>query len=176
VRIQPGITTVTPLDFAYYPFSHSLAAVVVWGVLVYQLIRHYPRGAVLLGLAVISHWVLDLIVHRPDLPLYPGGDVKVGLGLWSSLPGTLFIEFALFGAGIWLYARATKARDRVGRYGLWALVAFLAVAYLASVFGAPPPSMTAIAWVGQSGWLILIWAYWVDRHRIETGRVSVRTS
>jgi hypothetical protein len=151
----------------------------VWGVLVgliYQLIRHYPRGAVLIGLAVISHWVLDLIVHRPDLPLYPGGDVKVGLGLWSSLGGTLFIEFAIFGAGIWLYVRATRARDRVGRFGLWALVAFLVVAYLASVFGTPPPSMAAIAWIGQSGWLILIWAYWVDRHRVETGRASVRTS
>ena len=127
-RIQPGITTVTPLDFTYYPFSHSLAAVVVWGVLVglvYQLIRHYPRGAVLVGLAVISHWVLDLIVHRPDLPLYPGGGVKVGLGLWSSLGWTLFVEFALLGAGVWLYARATRARDRIGRFGLWALVAFL---------------------------------------------------
>jgi len=178
-RIQPGITTVTPLDFTDYPFSHSLAAVVVWGALVgliYQLIRHYPRGAVLIGLAVISHWVLDLVVHRPDLPLYPGGGAKVGLDLWSSLGATLFVEFALLGAGVWLYARATRARDRIGRFGLWGLVAFLAVAYLASVFGTPPPSIAAVAWIGQSGWLILIWAYWVDRHRIESGRVSVRTS
>ena len=178
-RIAPGITTVTPLDFAYYPFSHSLAMVVVWALLVglvYQAIRHYPRGAVLLGLAVVSHWVLDAVVHRPDLPLYPGGGARAGLELWSSLGGTLAVEFAIFGIGVWLYARATEAKDKIGSYGLWALVIFLAAAYLANVFGPPPPSITAVAWVGQSGWLLLAWAYWIDRHRVSASWSYSRTS
>jgi hypothetical protein len=169
VRIQPGNTLVTPLDFSYYPFSHSLAAVVVWAILValvYQTIRHYQRGAWVLGLAVVSHWVLDLVVHRPDLPLVPGGGSKVGFGLWSSLGGTLAVEFAIFAIGVFLYLRATRAADKTGSYALWAVVVFLAAAYLANVFGAPPPGVAAIAWVGQAQWLIVIWAYWVDRHRV----------
>jgi hypothetical protein len=170
VRIQPGNTLVTPLDFSYYPFSHSLAAVVVWAILfglVYQLVQRYRRGALLLGLAVVSHWVLDFVVHRPDLPL-AFGRLKVGLGLWSSLGGTLAVEFAIFAIGVFLYLRVTRAADKMGSYALWALIAFLAAAYLANVFGSPPPGVAAIAWVGQTQWLIVLWGYWVDRHRVAT--------
>jgi len=85
--------------------SHSLLAVLGWAAgfaLVYQLLRRYPRGAVVAGLCVVSHWVLDAISHRPDLPLYPGGDARVGLGLWYSMPATLIVELTLFGAALWL--------------------------------------------------------------------------
>src|SRR6476646_10437956 len=90
VRIVPGATTVSPLEFTDYPISHSLLMATVWAVLfggVYYGLRRNARSALVVGTAVISHWVLDFIVHRPDLQLYPGSEVRVGLGLWNSLPG-----------------------------------------------------------------------------------------
>lgn len=167
VQIQPGATQVTPLDFEHYPVSHSLAAVLAWAAgfgLVYQAARRHARGAVVLGLCVASHWFLDAIVHRPDLPLYPGGPL-LGLGLWSSVPATLALELPLFALGVWFYAQKTEARDATGRWALWALVALLPVIYLANIFGEPPPSVTAIAWIGQAQWLLVAWGYWIDRHR-----------
>jgi membrane-bound metal-dependent hydrolase YbcI (DUF457 family) len=168
VRIEPGITRVTPLDFVHYPISHSLLAVVCWAALfalVYLFVRRYPRGAVVLGLAVVSHWFLDLVVHRPDLPLYPGSTQLFGLGLWSSVGATLAVELPIFALGLWLYVRATTALDAVGRWALWGLVVFLVAIYLANLFGEPPPNVTVLAWVGQAQWLLVVWGYWVDKHR-----------
>ena len=168
VRIEPGITAVTPLNFVSYPISHSLLAVLGWGLLVgviYYIVRRERLGAVVLGLAVLSHWVLDAVVHRPDLPLVPGGTYLVGLGLWSSLTATLLVEGTIFAVGLWLYVRSTRAVDPVGRWALWGLVAFLVTIYVANLFGTPPPSVTALAWVGQAQWLLVAWGYWVDRHR-----------
>jgi len=172
VRIDPGATRVTPLDFAYYPITHSLAITILWGLafaLVYQALRRYPRGALILGAAVVSHWLLDAVVHRPDLPLYPGGPL-VGLELWSSLAATLAVELLTFAAGIGLYLRATRARDATGIWAFWGLVAFLGAVYAANLFGPPPPSVQAIAWVGHAQWLLVAWAYWVDRHRDTVAR------
>lgn len=168
VRIAPGITTVTPLDFEYYPISHSLLAVAGWAVLVggsHFLLRQQGRAALVMGALVLSHWVLDLLVHRPDLPLMPGDSTLVGLGAWSSLPLTLLLELPLFALGVGLYARATVAKDRQGSWALWSLVVLLLVIYTANLFGSAPPSVVAIAWAGQLQWLLVIWAYWVDRHR-----------
>jgi hypothetical protein len=168
VRIAPGVTRVTPLDFVHYPVSHSLLTVIGWSLafaVVYLFLRRYPRGALVLGAAVISHWLLDAVVHRPDLPLYPGSSALVGLGLWSSLPATLAVELGLFAAGAWLYMRATVATDAAGRWGLWALIAFLLFVYFMNVYGPPPPSVEALAWVGHSQWLLVLWGYWLDRHR-----------
>ncbi len=132
---------------------------------VYQIIRRYPRGAVVLGLAVISHWLLDAIVHRPDLPLYPGNPYRVGLELWSSVGATLAIEFSLFALGTWLYLRATEATDAVGKWALWGLIALLVIIYVANLLGPPPPDVTALAWMGQAQWLLIVWGYWIDSHR-----------
>lgn len=168
VRIEPGITKVTPLDFVHYPISHSLLAVLCWALLfsvTYLLLRRYPRGALVLGLAVVSHWLLDAIVHRPDLPLYPGSPQLVGLGLWSSHAATLAVEIGILAAGVWLYLRATAATDAAGRWGLWGLVAFLLLVYVMNLLGPPPPDVAALAWVGQAQWLLVIWGYWLDRHR-----------
>jgi len=172
VRIDPGATRVTPLDFVYYPVSHSLAIAILWGLafaLVYQALRRYPRGAVVLGAAVVSHWLLDAVVHRPDLPLYPGGPL-IGLGLWSTYVGTLAVELPIFAAGVALYLRATRARDATGTWAFWGLVAFLGAIYAANFFSPPPPSVQAIAWVGHAQWLLVAWAYWVDRHRNAVAR------
>lgn len=168
VRIAPGITRVTPLDFVHYPWTHGLLAGVGWALLLaggYLAVRRYPRGALVVGLLVMSHWLLDAVTHRPDLPVLPGGDARVGLGLWSSLAGTLAVELLLFAAGVALYARATRARDRVGSWALWSLVAFLLLVYGANLFGPPPASVEQIAVAGHAQWLLVAWAYWVDRHR-----------
>jgi len=173
VKIAPGVTRVTPLDFIDYPISHSLLAAVVWSALfagVYAVIRKNRAGAVVCGLAVLSHWVLDLFVHRPDLPLMPGGSARVGLGLWNSLSATVAIELAVFGLGVYLYRRTTRAVDRTGSIALWGLVAFLLLVFASNLLGPPPPSETAIAWVGQAQWLLVLWAFWVDRHRVVVER------
>jgi membrane-bound metal-dependent hydrolase YbcI (DUF457 family) len=169
VEVSPGVTAMTPLDFVSYPYSHSLLALSLWAIAfaaVYTAIRRArASAAVTLALLVVSHWVLDYVTHRPDLPLTLTGSERFGLGLWSSIPGTLAIELAIFGAGLWLYLRKTTARDRAGAIGLWSLVAFLIVVYLASAFGPPPPSAAAVAWSAQAMWLIVVWGYWLDRHR-----------
>jgi len=168
VRIDPGITPGVPLVFEHYPISHSLLGVVLWAVglgLVYYLLRKQLRGAIVLGVAVISHWVLDLVVHVPDLPLYPGDSPLLGLGLWQSVGWTQVVELSLLALGVFLYTRVTKALNGRGRWGFVGLIAFLLVIQVGNVLGPPPPSVTAIAWVGQAQWLLVIWAYWVDRHR-----------
>lgn len=169
VRVVPGITPVTPMDFTSYPYSHSMIAALGWSVLiglVYRQIRGDTRGSVLLGVLVFSHWVLDFVTHRPDLQLVPGWPERVGLGLWFSRPATLAVEITMFLLGVLVYTRATKARDRIGIYALWALVVFLLIAYFAAIFGPPPPSVMGLALGGQSVWLLVLWGFWVDRHRV----------
>ena len=168
VVIAPGITSVTPLDFTDYPISHSLLLSLVWASLfgaIYLFLRRYSKGAWICGAAVLSHWLLDLLTHRPDLPLAPGSDARFGLGLWNSLPATLVVELGIFTVGLWLYLRTTRALDRFGSIALWSLVGFLLVVYFSNLFGPPPPNVTALAWVGQAQWLLVIWAFWIDRHR-----------
>ena len=167
VRIVPGITAVTPLDFVAYPWSHSLLLACVWGLLfggVYLLARRERTAAAVLAVAVVSHWVLDLVSHRPDLPLVPGGS-RYGLGLWDSPLATVLVETALFAVGVTLYARATRARDRVGAAALRSLVVFLLVVYAANLAGPPPPSEQAIGWLALAAWLFVPWGAWIDRHR-----------
>ena len=168
VTIVPGETAFTPLRFDSYPISHSLLTLIGWGALVGGLHwwrQRRVRPAVTLALLVVSHWVLDFATHRPDLPLTPWSPVKLGLGLWNSVVGTLAVETAMFAAGVWLYSSATHARDRVGRYGLAALIALLVVIYLGAAFGPPPPSAHAIAVSMLPALGIAIWAAWVDRAR-----------
>ena len=151
-----------------YPISHSLLALIAWGVvfaLLYRWRTGYARGAVVVALLVVSHWVLDFFTHRPDMPLWPGGP-KVGLELWASVPGTLIVEGLLFVAGVTIYARATRARDAVGRYALWGLVVLLLGLYVASLFSPPPPPGNQFAVVGLILTFVLVaFGVWVDRHR-----------
>lgn len=168
VRIAPGATAVTPLIFDHYPISHSLVAAIGWGFalgVIYALTRKNTRGAIVVAALVVSHWMLDVIVHVPDLSLMPSLDTMVGLGLWQSTAATLAVEIPIFAAGVWLYVRSTRAKDKVGSYGLMGLVAFLAIIHVGNLIGPPPPDATAIAWVGQAQWLLVAWAYWVDAHR-----------
>jgi hypothetical protein len=173
VEISPGITKVTPLDFVSYPWSHSLLADVGWAALfavVYGTLRKDWPGAGWLAALVMSHWVLDVIAHRPDMPTWPGGP-KLGLGLWNSVVGSLIVEFALYGAGIWLYVRSTRTRDALGSALFWIFIVVLGGIYVASVFGPPPPSERALAFTGLAGWLFVAWAYWIDRHRVPAAAI-----
>ena len=179
VRIVPGATAVTPLIFEHYPVSHSLLAVLGWAVLVgcvYLALRRERIGALVLGVLVLSHWGLDALVHHPDLPLYPGSASVVGLEAWSSLPVTLAIELPLFALGLWLYTRATSPADATGRWGLVALVVFLLLIYAGNLFGPPPPSAEAIAWAGHAQWFLVLWGYWIDKHRHASVDVRQRTT
>jgi len=167
VRIDPGNTAVTPLDFVSYPISHSLLTACGWGVLfalVYWLLTRYASGAITIAFGVVSHWFLDFVTHRPDMPLYPGGP-KLGLGLWNSVPGTVAVEGVMYALAIWLYFSMTRHRDRTGTYAMWAFILFSIASYIGAVFGPPPPSTSVIVWLGFTSWLIPLWAWWFDRHR-----------
>jgi hypothetical protein len=173
-RIDPGNTAFTPLAFDHYPWSHSLLMTVVAGALLgwlYRMRRGDARSAYVLAALVVSHWVLDWVTHRPDMPLVPGGGPKLGLGLWNSVPATLAIEGLLFVTGVWMYSRATTPRDRAGRLGWIALIAFLVLIQLANAFSPPPPNMTAVALSGFAIWLLVWWGAWADRHRSHHGNV-----
>jgi len=170
VRIEPGITAFSPFDFVSYPWSHSAALALLWSVLFGVIVLAATRdrvSALVSGSLVFSHWVLDLVSHRPDLPLWPGGP-RVGLGLWYSIPATLAVEGAIFAVGVWMYTASTRPRDRIGRWALAGLVALLSAAYLSDRLGGPPPpSDMAVAWVGVAAAVIFLpWAGWADRHRV----------
>lgn len=168
VRIKAGATVVTPFEFVSYPISHSLLAAVGWATLAgiaYWTISRYARGALVIGACVLSHWVLDWVVHAPDLPLYPAG-AKYGLGLWNSVAATVVVEGLVFGAGVWVYARSTRATSRAGRLGWWAFVAFLVVVYAANFLGPPPSQVEQVASVTLLLGLMPIWAWRFDRRRV----------
>lgn len=167
-RIDPGNTVVVPMDFNNYPYTHSLLGAILWscamGLLDHGL-RREVKTASIVGALVFSHWILDLITHRPDLPLGFSGNTYFGLGLWNSMVGTLVVEIGIFVAGIILYVRSTTAKDRIGSIGFWSLVGVLGVIYFANTFGPPTPSLSAIAIAGNASWLFVFWAYWIDKHR-----------
>ena len=168
VRIDPGNTAFTPLDFVSYPYSHSLVALVIWGVLIGSAYRGIAGGRRIfgvLGALVVSHWVLDYVTHRPDMPLYPGSP-KFGLGLWNSIPATVAIETVMYAAGLWIYLKSTRARDRIGRWAFLSLAALLMVIYAANLLSPPPPSVDALWMVALIGAaLFTLWAWWADKHR-----------
>ena len=172
VRIAPGNTAFTPLEFVSYPWSHSLLMLCIWGAVIgaaYRGIFGGRRTFVALALLVISHWVLDWITHAPDMPLYPGGP-KLGLGLWNSVPGTMVVELLMLAVGLFLYMRCTEAVDRVGRWALVSLGAVLTLIYMAdSLNGVPPPSVTAVCLLALTASIVFpAWAWLTDRHRQPT--------
>jgi hypothetical protein len=167
VRIVPGLMAASPMDFTDYPYTHSLVTQLLAGAVfggIYFALRKDGKGALALGAAVVSHWFLDLLVHRPDLPVWPGGP-KLGFGIWSSVPLTLIAEALVFGGGLYLYLRATAARDRTGSWALWSLVALLVALYAAASVETPPADPAPMAIGALVLWLFVPWGYWIDRHR-----------
>jgi hypothetical protein len=169
VRIVPENPPLLRFEFVNYPWSHSLLMLAGWAAVVatlYAFFRRHPRGTLVVAALIVSHWVLDAASHRPDVPLVPWGGPVVGLGLWYSQAATMAVEGLLFGLGTWLYVQHTEPVDKTGRYAFGALFIALAVVYVASLLGPPPPSVDALAWSTQALWLFVIWGYWVDRHRV----------
>jgi hypothetical protein len=171
VRIAPGITAFTPLDFYDYPLTHSLVGGAGWAALFAGLsyLKRRRRGidarrarnvSLLFAAGVLSHWVLDVISHRPDVPVLPNGPY-LGLGLWYSVPATLAVELTMFAAGLTLYV--TSGAPGARRISFWLLIALLVVAYFAAAFGPPPPDARTIAWTALAMWLLIPWARWADR-------------
>ena len=172
-RIAPGDTAFTPLAFDYYPWSHSLLMDVLWGValgLLYLARRGDKRGAMMIGALVLSHWVLDWVTHRPDMPILPNNDHLVGLGLWNSVVGTIVVETLMYFAALWVYEKITAANDRIGRIGFWVLSGFLLGAYIANILAPAPTSTSAVAWGALAMWILIPAAWWVDRHRAPRSR------
>lgn len=168
-EIRPGITAVTPLDFVHYPYSHSLVALAAWGGALGAAYLMFKKGrfgaAALLAGVVVSHWILDVISHRPDMPMTLHGVERLGLGLWHSVWLTVATEVTIFAICVWAYTRTTRPLDRKGRWSLIALVTFLLVVYLSNLLGPPPPSVTAVAWSAQAIWIVVAWGFWIDWHR-----------
>jgi LexA-binding, inner membrane-associated putative hydrolase len=171
VRVAPGITRFTPLDFYDYPITHSLVGSIVWAAIFSGgclLWYRNARIALLLGAGVVSHWVLDVISHRPDMPVLPRGPY-IGLGLWNSVAATLVVELTMFAIGLMLYVRGGGAGRR--RVSFWLLMAFVLVAYFAAAFGPPPPNVRTLAWSGLIGWLLVPWTWFADRETKGTNDV-----
>lgn len=170
-HVVPGPNPFLTLWLDDYPISHSLFTLIVWGALFAYLYRRRGgdrRAALVLGGLVVSHWVLDLITHRPDEPIYPGGP-EVGLGLWNYVTATVVVETAMLLAGVLVYLRNTRGRDAIGRWGFWGLIVLLAGGYYASLFTPTPTDIKALAIGGIIfGWVYVLLAWWVDRHREST--------
>jgi len=177
VRIVPGITRYNPLDLYDFPWSHSLLMSVVWATsfaLIYQRFTGYRPGAIAIWIGVVSHWVLDWITHRPDMPLYPGGGPRVGLGLWNHVAGTMTVEIAMLFVGVSLYDRATRPSDRIGTYAFVAYVLVLLILFIADRFATTPPTVSDILWSGCIAEIVLLtWAWWFDAHRAPRPRPAV---
>jgi hypothetical protein len=171
VRVQPGVATNRIV--ADMPYSHSLLMDAIWAGLFaafYLIWRSYARGAWLLFAAVLSHWVLDFVSHRPDMLLAPGTRAVFGLGLWNSIPATVIIEGGLWILAILIYVRSTKPKKRAGVYVFWIGVIFLTLAWYGNITSGMDPKPVR---AGISGLiffsLTVAWGYWIDRLRPATG-------
>jgi hypothetical protein len=160
VRIVPGITRSSPLDLYYMPYTHSLVAAVAWSVgaaLLYRVVRGPtagPRPMVVVGAAVLSHWILDWVVHRPDLALYDDA-VKVGLGLWNRPLLAFLLEAGLLlgAAGFCLHTGPSPGGGR----GVWVLTAVLVAVQVMFLLGPPPPSVAAVAVTALVAYCAFAW-------------------
>jgi hypothetical protein len=146
-----------------------LLAVAGWALLlgaVYFAARRNRAAAWVVGAAVASHWFLDVPMHTPDLPLWPGASPKVGGGLWNWIPATIAVELGLFAAGLAIYLRTTRAVDRIGSWGLGVMAALLGLVFVSGFFSPPPADVTSLAFGALGLWLFVGLGYWVDRHRV----------
>jgi membrane-bound metal-dependent hydrolase YbcI (DUF457 family) len=169
VRIEPGNTVVTPLNFVSYPWSHSLLMLIIWGGFLGAYFRKRSDGGrvgIVIGALVVSHWFLDWITHGPDMPVYPGG-AKYGLALWNDPTATMVVEIVMFIAGVAIYGMTTRAKDRIGSIGFWALASLLLGFFISGSLYPTVPSSVQMIWISAlvATAVILLWAGWVDRHR-----------
>lgn len=167
VAIVPNGNPFLRLQFYFYPISHGLVAVIGWATLyaaIYFGMTRYVEGTVVIWMGVVSHWLLDYVVHTPDLPLAAGSRL-LGLGLWNHRWITIAIEVTLFAVAVWIYQRETRPKDKVGLYAFLGFVAALLLAYAAVAFGPAPGSVKKLAGFTLLIWIAIPWAWWFDNHR-----------
>jgi len=167
VSIVPGATAFTPLVFDSYPWSHSLVMSVVWGLVLVGIARaaRVPASPGLLVALVVSHWVLDVISHAPDMPLWPGNSPRFGLALWNSIPATLIVEGAMWIAGVIMYKSVLARTNQRPGWPFWSFVAVCTLMWAAGPWSPPPPNVTTIGLFSLVGWIVIPWAAWADRAR-----------
>jgi hypothetical protein len=149
LRIIPGFTEANPYDLYYMPYTHGLPGAIVLslalGAIVAAMVaRQRGMAFLIVSAAAFSHWILDLIVHIPDLPLYDNTD-KVGFGLWRHVAVSFTLEIAVLLIGAWFYARALPPAGRRGHIALRSFVVLLVLLQIYANFGPPPSSQTAMA-------------------------------
>lgn len=171
-RVTPGFLEASALDLYDMPYTHSLAAAVLWSVLAGGIYRGFINrqagalGALLIGLAVFSHWIADLIVHAPDLALYPGSAERLGLGLWSSVMMSQSLEIGAMALGLFLYASATAANGPTGRLSLLVVAGAAIALQVYNLIGPPPATIERVALSALGAYtLMAILAWWMDRTR-----------
>jgi hypothetical protein len=167
VHAKPGVAVNRMVGDV--PYSHSLLMDVLWAGLfaaAYFLLRRYSRGTWLLFAAVLSHWVLDVVSHRPDLLLAPGTRAVFGLGLWNSMPATLLVEGGFWLLAIVIYTRATKPKARAGAYAFWIGVVLLTLAWYGNIRSGMDPNPERAGISGLIFFSVMVaWAYWINRLR-----------
>jgi hypothetical protein len=171
INLVENFTQSTHFELEYLPYTHSLLAFVIWSGIAYALFRWVVvknhSVAVVVALAVFSHWLLDLLVHTPDLPLASDATTKLGLGLWNNAIATYTLEAGLLILGLWLYLRSTKAATSVGKYGMGVFVGFLLLVNAANIFGPPmvDSKLGLAVFALTSYFLFAAVAFWLDRQR-----------
>jgi hypothetical protein len=177
LRIIPGFTAASPFDLYDYPISHSLLGALAWSIATYLVVWFIPlkslddkttrrRTALVLSGAVFSHFVLDVLVHTPDLLLVPGLDIKIGLGLWNSIIATVAVELAILLVGGWLYLRSTHSGDGVaGRYGMYVFMVVLAIVAIGTPFMTFPNVLTVVVSSELLYASFTLAAWWLDKKR-----------
>ena len=181
VRITSGITATNPLDLYYMPYTHSLIAAMLWAIgatIVYYLCRRTDgwAPATFVGAAVFSHWVLDVLVHRPDMPLYDDSS-KIGFGLWNYPVFAFILELAVLFSGMYLYLKKTQSASPVGRYGMVLFGFIMLVVQFIVFFGPPPSSDKAAAITALFFYLVFAGvAYWLEGKRVSRNASQKETT
>ncbi len=159
LNIVPGFTEANALDLYYMPYTHGLPGSIVLSLILGGVVALFTSGKavrtiLLIAGASFSHWILDLIVHVPDLPLYDN-TAKVGLGLWRHIVLSFPLELLVLGAGAWLYARSATFRGATGRYLYWGFVIFLGLVQVYANFGPPPTTPKSMGMIALSLYSVL---------------------
>ncbi len=172
LNIVENFTQSTHFELEYMPYTHSLLASFLWAGFIYGVYRIIPPRnksvALVIGIAVLSHWILDLVVHTPDLPLWSDASTKLGFGLWNNAIATYALEAALLTVGLWIYLRSTTAFTAIGKYGMGIFVVILLLVNAFNVFG-PLLNDSKVALAISSLSLYFLFAgaaHWLDGKRI----------
>lgn len=180
LRIIPGFTEASPFDLYDYPLTHSLLGALAWTIVVYLIVRFVPlrstvdtsykqRAALVLSVLVFSHFLLDVIVHTPDLLLVPGFDLAIGLGLWNSIIATVAIELAVLLVGFWIYLKSTSSdTSAVGKFGMYIFIIVLVVITILNPFMVYPNVLAAALLAEFMYTVLTLIAWWLDGKRSVT--------